>query len=313
MRGKPHGYERDWKGEVMALPGVFLEEKKCMAKPEQEPCHAQIENAVARCHHPVHLKFQLSHNDELLTSSYMKVSSVSILRCISMISIITPVLNEEKNIRPFLSHLDSLEGDFELILVDGGSNDRTLEEVQKWRDSFSHDLTILGTGRGRGTQMNKGADAALGDIFLFLHVDCSLEKDALTLIEKVIHEKKAIGGGFMQAFSIPDFFLKFQSAFGNLRAGMTGIFYGDFGIFLKSEVFRKIGGYEELPFLEEFELCRKAKRHGRLIQVDRRILTSPRRYLRKGKLRLTIAFMLANLFNVIRRRPMFLWKYIVEM
>lgn len=229
-----------------------------------------------------------------------------------MISIITPVLNEEINIRPFISHLDSLEGDFELILVDGGSSDRTIEEVRKWRDSFNHDLTILGTDRGRGTQMNKGADAAQGDILLFLHMDCSLEKDALTLIEKAIHVKNAIGGGFMQAFSSPDFFLKFQSAFGNLRAGMTGIFFGDFGIFMKSEIFRKIGGYDDIPFLEDVELCKKAKRQGRLIQIDRVILTSPRRYLKKGKLRLTFVFMLANLFNMIRWRPMFLWKYIAD-
>ncbi len=242
----------------------------------------------------------------------MKVSSVSILRCISMISIITPVLNEEKNIRPFLSHLDWLEGDFELILVDGGSNDRTVEEARKWRGCFNHDLTILGTDRGRGTQMNKGADAAHGDIFFFLHVDCLIKKDALILIEKMIHEKNAIGGGFTQAFSSPDFFLKFQSAFGNLRAGMTGIFFGDFGIFLKSEIFRKIGGYDEIPFLEDVELCSKAKRHGRLVQIESRIVTSSRRYSKKGKLKLTFVFMLANLFNMIRWRPMFLWKYIVD-
>lgn len=230
-----------------------------------------------------------------------------------MISIITPVLNEEKNIRYFLSNLDSLDGDFELILVDGGSSDRTAEEVRNCRDSLNRTITILETCRGRGIQMNKGADSAKGDILLFLHADCLLKKDALILIEKAIHEKNAIGGGFMQAFSSPDLFLKFQSAFGNLRAGATGIFFGDYGIFLKSDIFRKIGGYDEIPFLEDVELCRKAKRYGRLIQIDRRILTSPRRYLKKGKFKLTFAFMLANLFNMIRWRPMFLWKYIVDM
>lgn len=229
-----------------------------------------------------------------------------------MISIITPVLNEEKNIRYFFSHLESLDGDFELILVDGGSSDRTVEEIRKRKDSFNRTITILETCRGRGTQMNKGADAAQGDILLFLHVDCSLRKDALILIEKAILEKNAIGGGFIQAFSNPDFFLKFQSAFGNLHAWATGIFFGDYGIFLKSDIFRKIGGYDEIPFLEDVELCRRAKRHGRFIRIDRHILTSPRRYFKKGKLKLTFAFMLANLFNMIRWHPMFLWKYIVD-
>ena len=213
----------------MPPPGIFLEEEECRAKPEQEPCNAQNKNAVACRHQFFGVKFKFSHNYELLTSSYMKVSSISILRCISMISIITPVLNEEENIRPFLSHLDSLDGGFELILVDGGSSDRTVEEVRKWKDSFNRTIMILGTCRGRGIQMNKGAVAAQGDILLFLHVDCLLKKDALILMEKAIHEKNAIGGGFKQAFSNPDFFLKFQSAFGNLHAGATGIFLGTSG------------------------------------------------------------------------------------
>ncbi len=230
-----------------------------------------------------------------------------------MISIIAPVFNEEKNIKSFLAHLDSLEGDFELILVDGGSDDRTIEEVRKWKDIFNHDLTILEAGRGRAIQMNKGAYATQGDILLFLHVDCFLEKDALTLIEKAIHEKNAIGGGFRQKFSNPDLFLNFGSAIGNLRVSMTRIFYGDYGIFMKKEVFRKIKGYDEIPFLEDVELCRKAKKQGRLIQINSCIVTSPRRYLKKGKVRLAAAFMLANLFNMVGWRPGFLWKYIVDM
>lgn len=230
-----------------------------------------------------------------------------------MISIITPVFNEEKNIKPFMSHLGSLEGDFELIMVDGGSSDRTVEEVKKCIDSFNHKFLLLISERRRATQMNKGAKMAQGDILLFLHVDCVLENDALTIIEKLTYDNNVAGGGFKQAFSNPDFFLKFQSDTGNIRAGITQVFFGDYGIFLKKKVFRKIGGYDDIPFLEDVEICRKAKRFGRLFQVDRRIVTSPRRYLRKGKVRLTIAFILANLFNDIGWRPGFLWKYIVEM
>src|SRR3990172_4587442 len=230
-----------------------------------------------------------------------------------MISIITTVINEEKNVKPFLAHLESLDGDFELILVDGGSSDRTRKEVRNSRESFSRRLKILESCRGRAIQMNRGAEIAEGDILLFLHADCSLEKDSLTLIQKAIYEKNAVGGGFKQAFSNSDFFLKFQSTSGNLRVRLTGIFYGDFGIFLKKDFFEKIGGYDEIPFLEDVELCRKAKKHGRLMQVNRRIVTSPRRYFKKGKLRLTLAFILANLFNTAGWRPGFLRKYIVDM
>lgn len=230
-----------------------------------------------------------------------------------MISIITPVFNEERNIIPFLTHIGSLEGDFELILVDGGSSDRTLQEAQDCKDSFSHMLKILETSRGRAIQMNRGAELARGDILLFLHVDCKLEKNALKLIEKAIYEKKAIGGGFMQEFYSPDLFLRLGSAIGNFRVSLNKIFYGDYGIFIKKDIFWKIGGYDEIPFLEDVELCRKAKRQGHLIQIHSRIVTSPRRYLRKGKIRLAAAFMFANLFNMFGRRPGFLWKYIVEM
>jgi rSAM/selenodomain-associated transferase 2 len=230
-----------------------------------------------------------------------------------MISIITPVFNEEKNIKSYLSHIGSLEGDFELIMVDGGSSDRTVEEVKKCIDTFNHKVIMLVSERGRAIQMNKGAKMAQGDILLFLHVDCVLDKDALTVIEKVISEKNVAGGGFRQAFSNPDSFLKFQSEIGNIRAGLTRVFFGDYGIFLKKKVFRKIGGYDNIPFLEDVEICRKAKRYGRLLQVDRRIMTSPRRYIKKGKVRLTFAFILANIFNDFGYRPRLLWKYIVEM
>ncbi len=240
----------------------------------------------------------------------MKVPTV--INSTDMISIITPVLNEEKNIRVLLSHLGSLEGDFEIVIVDGRSSDRTMEEVKICMKSFTRELKIMEAKRGRALQMNKGAEAAKGDIFLFLHADCSLEKDALILIEKAIYNENAVGGGFRQAYSSPDMFLRLGSLIGNLRVSLTGIFYGDYGIFMRKDIFGKIGGFDDIPFLEDVELCRKAKRHGKLIHIDRRIITSPKRYLEKGKLKLATVFLLANFFNMFRWRPMFLWKYIAD-
>jgi rSAM/selenodomain-associated transferase 2 len=232
---------------------------------------------------------------------------------IAMISIITPVLNEKENIGRFLEHVNGLDGELELILVDGGSTDGTLEEIERGKEGFSHDLRVLNSQQGRGLQMNNGAKMAEGDILLFLHVDSELEKDALVVIEKKMEEGNMIGGGFTHSFHNPDRFLRLSSAFGNSRAKATKIFFGDFGIFIRKDIFDKMGGYQEIPFLEDVELCRKAKKHGELGQIDRLIVTSPRRYEKKGKYKLTAFFSLAVVLNMIGLRPQFLYQYIVEM
>ena len=229
-----------------------------------------------------------------------------------MISIITPILNEEGYMKPFLIHLNEVKGDFELILVDGGSEDGTLKEVEDCRNEFHGKLRLLRASRGRAVQMNKGAQVACGDILLFLHVDCFIQKDSLELIEKEVHRNCVIGGGFRQAFYDAGLFLKFNSAFGNLRISLTRIFFGDYGIFLRKDTFERIGCYDNIPFLEDVELCKKAKKCGKLVQIDRFIFTSPRRYLSHGRIKLTIVFNLAYLFNIVGFRPRFLLRYIAD-
>jgi rSAM/selenodomain-associated transferase 2 len=230
-----------------------------------------------------------------------------------MISIITPVLNEKENISNFFDHINRLNGDFELILVDGGSSDGTVEEIESRKEEFHHQLTVLSSPQGRGLQMNQGAKVAKGETLLFLHVDSEIDKDSLNVIESRISQDGIIGGGFTHSFNDPDAFLKITSAFGNARARVTKIFFGDFGIFIKKEIFDGMEGYEEIPFLEDVELCKKAKKYGELDQIDSLIITSARRYEKKGKLRLTAFFTLAVLLNVLGLRPKFLYRYIVEM
>ena len=230
-----------------------------------------------------------------------------------MISIITPVLNEEENIGRFLDHVNDLDGEFELILVDGGSSDGTLSEIEKGKEGFHHPLKLINSPQGRGIQMNKGARRAEGDILLFLHVDSEMERDSLEVIEGAIPDDGIIGGGFTHSFHNPDRFLKLTSTFGNSRARATRIFFGDFGIFLRKDIFEKMGGYDEIPFLEDVELCKRARKYGELGQLDRLIITSPRRYEKKGKYKLTAFFTLAVLLNMVGLRPQFLYQYIVEM
>jgi rSAM/selenodomain-associated transferase 2 len=230
-----------------------------------------------------------------------------------MISIITPVLNEREIIQPFLNHMENLKGNFELILVDGGSNDGTLDEINRVREGFHPPLIVLNASKGRAKQMNKGAEVAKGDILLFLHVDSHIEGDSLKIIENKIAENRIIGGGFTHSFSDPDIFLKLNSAFGNLRARATKIFFGDFGIFIRRDVFERMGGYDDIIILEDVEFCKKAKKYGKLEQIESLIVTSPRRYHSKGKIRLTVFFIMAVLLNMVGLRPRFLYKYIAEM
>ncbi len=231
----------------------------------------------------------------------------------AMISIISPVLNEEENIRRFMDHVNGLEGEFELIFVDGGSSDGTLEEIERAKEGFSNDLKVLSSPMGRGIQMNKGALEAKGDILLFLHVDSEIDRDSLKVIEEVISEDGIIGGGFTHSFQNPDWFLRLSSAFGNTQARITRIFYGDFGIFIRKDVFVNMSGYREIPFLEDVEFCKNAKDFGEMAQIHRFIATSPRRYEMKGKFILTAYFAMALIFNVVGWRPQFLYQYIVEM
>jgi rSAM/selenodomain-associated transferase 2 len=230
----------------------------------------------------------------------------------TLISIITPLLNEEAYVKPFLGHLRDMEGNFELILVDGGSSDGTFEEVQRSIQEFDFAINLLKADRGRAVQMNEGAEKASGDILLFLHADCFLPKHALRVIERAILNNKVVGGGFTHSFLNADLFLRSVSVFGNLRSRLTKTFFGDFGIFFRKDVFQKIGGYGDLPFLEDVEICRRAKRYGNLINVDCHIFTSTRRYVSKGELRLTVMYILASLLNFLRFRPRFFVNYIVQ-
>ena len=231
-----------------------------------------------------------------------------------MISIITPVLNEEGYVKPFLFHLNDVgeEGDLELILVDGGSTDSTIDEIREFSTNFNHRLELLEARKGRGNQMNKGAEKARGDILLFLHVDSLINRGSLKMIEKELEDEGTVGGGFTQRFKDPDTFMKLVSFLGNLRTRSTGMFYGDYGFFIKREIFENIGGYDDIPFLEDVEICRKAKRSGKLKQIDCKIHTSSRRYENKGRIKLSIVFRLAVVMNALGFRPQFLGKYIAD-
>jgi len=228
-----------------------------------------------------------------------------------MLSIITPVLNEEENIAPFLGHLGDLTGDFELIVVDGGSTDRTTAMIEGCMPECGYPVRFLSAEQGRGAQMNAGAAEAGGEVLLFLHVDCRIPPDSAERITDCLRDPAVAGGGFYHTFDRPDPLLRLSSACGNLMSRTCGMFFGDFGIFIRKDVFLRMGGFDPIPFCEDVEFCKKAKEFGKLARLDCCIISSSRRYAAIGKYRLTGIFFLVLLLNAAGLRPGMLRRYII--
>ena len=229
-----------------------------------------------------------------------------------LISIITPVLNEEDMITPFLAHLALLQGPFELLIVDGGSSDATRARIQQYASPFPAPLHLLSAPAGRSGQMNTGAAAAQGEILLFLHVDCLIPADSLQVITQVCTEQGVCGGAFIHSFGEPGLFHAFIGILVNTCTKYTRTFFGDSGIFVQRDIFFQAGGFELIPFCEDLEFCRSALRYGRMKQINRVIRSSPRRFRRIGRMKLTAVYLLAIVLNMAGIRPLFLKRYIVD-
>jgi rSAM/selenodomain-associated transferase 2 len=228
------------------------------------------------------------------------------------ISIITPVLNEEDMITPFLDYLTGLHGSFELIVVDGGSTDLTCAVVRDNIGRFPKTLHLLSSETGRSFQMNTGAQAAEGEILLFLHVDCRIPADSLEVIARVCSEPGVCGGAFSHSFGEPGFFHAIIGILVNTCTKYTRTFFGDSGIFVKRDIFFKAGGFPIIPWCEDLEFCRSVRRYCRMIQIDRVIRSSPRRFQRVGRVKLTVVYLLAIILNFFKIRPMFLKRFIID-
>ena len=229
-----------------------------------------------------------------------------------LISIITPVLNEEDMITPFLDHLALLQGPFELLIVDGDSSDATRARIQEYASPFPAPLHLLSAPADRSGQMNTGAAAAQGEILLFLHADCMIPADSLEVITQVCTEQGVCGGAFTHSFGEPGLFHAVIGILVNTCTRYTRTFFGDSGIFVERDVFFHAGGFAIIPFCEDLEFCRSVRRYGRMKQVNRVIRSSPRRFRRIGRVKLTAVYLLAIVLNMAGIRPLFLKRFIVD-
>jgi rSAM/selenodomain-associated transferase 2 len=203
----------------------------------------------------------------------------------SRISIIVPTLNEAGQIGSMLSKLQPLrKRGHEVIVVDGGSGDKTTSEAKPFADR------VLDAPRGRASQLAFGAKASGHPVLWFVHADTWIPKNADHLIIEAL--RNAVWGRFDVRLSGRDCHpgLSIVERFMNGRSRLTGIATGDQGIFVTRTAFNAIGGIPSLPLMEDVELSRRLKVLGRPACIREPLTTSSRRWEQHGVFR-TVAFM----------------------
>jgi len=195
-----------------------------------------------------------------------------------MVSVIIPTLNEAGIIEFSLPRLLRQEGDFEIIVADGGSTDNTLDLLNQFPQ-----VKKVTSAKGRGKQMNEGAKVAQGDIFLFLHADTLLPRDSFWMIRDALSDSSIAGGSFCLCFDHPHRFLWILSMLSRINHPLAT--YGDQGLFLRSDAFRGMGGFKEIPIMEDLEIQKRLRGLGKFIKINKPVVTSARRYLQNGTIR----------------------------
>lgn len=235
------------------------------------------------------------------------------------ISVIMPVLNEELILEKTLSHTVALSFD-EVIVVDGSSQDCTREIVAELqargsrREAIGQEsslnlprtshpelsvpaLTLLTTLPGRACQMNAGAAMSAGDVLVFVHADTRLPLDARTRIEQALSNPAYAGGRFDVQFEPDTRWGRIISRMMNWRSRWSGIATGDQAIFVRRACFERLGGFSDVPIMEDIDFTRRLKRAGRVAAVQSPAVTSYRRWEQGGPLKtVTLMWLLRGLY-----------------
>ncbi|RPH81761.1 MAG: glycosyltransferase [Nitrospiraceae bacterium] len=204
------------------------------------------------------------------------------------ISVIIPTLNEERTITATLAHTAALGFD-ELIVVDGGSTDTTSALLESYRlsaqSSALSDIYWVTAPPGRARQMNEGAKASRGEVLLFLHADTQLPDDAKNAIETTLADRRMVGGRFDVRFDHPSMWGAVISKTMNWRSRLSGIATGDQALFVRRSIFEQMGGFADMPLMEDIEFSDRLKRTGATATLTATVTTSFRRWEQQGPLR----------------------------
>lgn len=201
-------------------------------------------------------------------------------------SIIIPTLNEASVIQTTLRCTVRL-GFEDILVVDGGSSDDTMALVEAAIAHLGHSpsLRLLSSKAGRATQLNAGAAASTADVLLFLHADSRLPEGARRLLEQALDDPTVVGGRFDVRFDRPSVIGRIISTLMNLRSRISRISTGDQAMFVRRSVFERLGGFSDIPIMEDIDLSIRLKRAGATAAIREPVTTSFRRWEQQGPMR----------------------------
>jgi len=191
------------------------------------------------------------------------------------ISVVIPALNEAENIAAAVESA-LVEGTTEVIVVDGGSSDDTVTVAE------AAGARVIVTGPNRARQMNVGAEAAVGEVLLFLHADTTLPEEYAQAVEDALSDSEVVAGAFSLALDSRPAKYRIVEAAVRLRCRLFALPYGDQAVFVGSDTFRDVGGFADLPLMEDVELIDRLRRRGRVEVLPQCVTTSSRRWERLG-------------------------------
>lgn len=198
-----------------------------------------------------------------------------------------------------LSDLESAELVSEIIVVDGGSTDATLEIAKQ------HNVLLLNSPRGRAVQMNAGAKSAQNEILLFIHADSRIDPANINAIPDALSD--AVAGSFYLVFDRKHWLLNFYS--GMSRLNYSYFTYGDQGLFLSKQVFENINGFKQIAIMEDLDIISRLKQKGRFTKLKYPLVSSSRRFIKHGMLSQQLRnILLVGLFS-IGFKPAFLSRF----
>lgn len=198
---------------------------------------------------------------------------------VPMISVILPVLDESVRINEVISRLRAQDSEAwtEIIVVDGHPEGSTINAIT------ADGVQKVIAERGRAHQMNYGAALASGNILLFLHADTLLPSKAFPLIHEAMSDKRIVAGAFDLGIDTDRRLFRITEKYVFLRTRLTRVSFGDQAIFIRKDYFDGIGGYREIPIMEDVELMKRIRKRGdKIVVIPEKVRTSPRRYEQEG-------------------------------